>query len=469
MATNKILTIPNVLSPAQYNIFSQLRRYNVLVTGRRWGKSDFAKEVMTIWAANNPNQNIWFVASTYGQVKTIIWQRLLYKCTRTPYKHLVQSINKQDLSVTLKNNTIMTLKGADNYGSLRGAGLISAILDEYAEMRPEVWEQIIAPMLSDKVGSVIFIGTPRGYDHLYRIHQQAKQELEHYRFNPLLSDWNTWIEPSIAGGWISPEEIENAKKILDPKVFSQEYMATFENFSGTIYYNFKEQNNVVHNLPDPLSGTHPHNNHNTILVGMDFNVDPMTAVIATKRRMNQHSTINNEDQLHIHDDILLRNSNTHEMCVQIKKRWGWKPETLELVNKGVLPESIAPDRFKIIVFPDPSGNFRKSSATIGITDHVILQSHGFKVISPIKAPYRVDRYNNVNALLENANHEHRLLIHPRATNLIETFKGLPYKQDSNEPDTKTGLDHMGDALGYLVIDQFPLSLTNTGIMTKMRT
>ncbi len=459
MSTNKIITIPNILSPAQYSIYKNLKRFNVLVTGRRWGKSDFAKEVMTMWAANSPYQNIWFIASTYGQVKTIIWQRLLYKCTRTPYKHLVQSINKQDLSVTLKNQTVMTLKGADNYGSLRGTGLILAILDEYAEMRPEVWEQIVAPMLSDKIGSVIFIGSPRGYDHLYKIHQQALGEMSQSQSE---SQWNTWVRPSIDGGWISDKEIDNAKKILDAKVFSQEYMATFENFSGTIYYNFKEQNNVIPNLPDPVPGQ---DHQDTLLVGIDFNVDPMTAVMATKRRPNSNSL----DKLYIHDDILLRNSNTHQMAVQIKKRWGYTPKILELVNKGLLPETTPPDKFKITVFPDPSGNFRKSSATIGITDHVILQQHGFKIISPLKAPYRVDRYNSVNALLENAYKQHRLLIHPRARNIIDTLKGQSYKKDSNDPDTSNNLDHMGDALGYVISDQFPLILTNTGIITKMRT
>ncbi len=461
--TKRSLIIPTLITQPQYHVFKQLKRFNVLVTGRRWGKSDFAKELMCLWAANNSDSNIWFVASTYGQVKTIIWERLLYKTTRTPYKHLVRSINRQDLSITLHNNTIMTLKGSDNPQSLRGTGLILVILDEYAAMRPEIWEQIIFPMLSDRVGSVFFIGTPNGYDHLYEVHKQA--------FVPKnKSDWQTWIMPSITGGWISEEEINIARAILSEKVFNQEYMATFETFSGAIYYNFNHEFNVRQNLqdPTPLNKANAIHKSSTLLVGMDFNVNPMTAVIGSKYFP---PFTPQQPHLYVHDDILIHDANTQTMAVALKKKWGWLPSTLELVNKGLLSERTPPDKYNITIYPDPSGNFRKSSATVGTTDHTILRDNGFTVIAPRKAPKKIDRFNSVNALLRNADNISRLFIHPRAKNLIETFTGLAYKLDTHDADTSTNLDHMGDAAGYLILAQFPLILRANqggGVITQTR-
>src|SRR5205085_8145526 len=87
-------------------------------------------------------------------------------------------------------------------------------------------------------------------------------------------------------------------------------------------------------------------------------------------------------------------------------------------------------------------------------DHTIIQGYGWKVY-PTKPYPVVNRINAVNALLRNANGRTRLWIHPKCKNLIRSLEGLVYKQGTNIPDKSTGLDHMGDALGYLVGAVFP--------------
>jgi hypothetical protein len=60
---------------------------------------------------------------------------------------------------------VISLRGADNYDSLRGVGLDFVVLDEVADIHPEVWTEVIRPALSDRMGCALFIGTPRGFNH----------------------------------------------------------------------------------------------------------------------------------------------------------------------------------------------------------------------------------------------------------------------------------------------------------------
>ena len=78
----------------------------------------------------------------------------------------VASRNETDLSLTLINGSIIALRGSDNHDSLRGVGLDTLVLDEYADMAAEVWTEVLRPALSDKLGSALFIGTPAGFNHL---------------------------------------------------------------------------------------------------------------------------------------------------------------------------------------------------------------------------------------------------------------------------------------------------------------
>ena len=116
----------------------------------------------------------------------------------------------------------------------------------------------------------------------------------------------------------------------------------------------------------------------------------------------------------------------------------------------------------ITVCPDPAGRARKTSAAVGRTDFTILEEAGLKVSSPRAAPPVVDRINEVNSMLCNAEDRIRLLIHPRCTSLIKSLEGMVYRDGVSVPDKRGGLDHMADALGYLVHDQFPINNTLLG-------
>lgn len=442
--TISTLRIPLFFTPPQLIVYNGLRRYNSLVTGRRWGKSHFGLNLGINYSVSNSRSLVWYVAPTYRQAKLVAWEYLLFMATRTNLKYVIQNINKADLELFFKNGSIFSLKGADNPDSLRGTGLILAILDEYASMAKEVLDEIIRPALSDKLGNLLLMGTPKGFNHFYdtsrRFHRNRDKD-------PVRSRFNSWDFTSIDGGWISEEEILEAKETLSDRVFNQEYLGSFETFAGQICYNFSRQNNVREDISLPRDGQE-------LLVGMDFNVNPMSACIGYRTK---------SDCFHIFDDISLPNSNTVEMSIEIKKRYGWREETLRGIENGTLLSTSPPDKRIIKVFPDPSGGARHTSNNIGDTDHIILTQHGFQVFSPRVAPLRVDRYNTVNAILKNAKNETKLFIHPRAENVIKSLEGLGYKDGTNEADTSGGLDHMFDALGYVSCEEFPMLLQKNAV------
>lgn len=319
----------------------------------------------------------------------------------------VESKNETDLSMTLRNGSVIALRGADNYDSLRGVGIDALVLDEYADMAAEVWTEVLRPSLSDKLGKALFIGTPSGFNHLYDLWLEAGTK----------PDWKAWQFTTADGGNVMPSELEAARLDLDERTFKQEYEASFASLTGRVYYEFDRLLNVSGDIKDTGA---------ELLVGMDFNINPMSACIGVKAG----------NQLHIIDEITIQNGNTELMADAIQMRF--------------------PNR-KVQVYPDPSGKARKTSSPVGQTDFSILAAHGFRVLAPNSAPLVVDRNNEVNAMFKNAAGDRRLMIHPKCRQLIKCLDGLTYKADTSQPDKGLGLDHLPDALSYLVHYEFPLN------------
>jgi hypothetical protein len=313
--------------------------------------------------------------------------------------------SQQQLSIELLNGSMIQLHGGGNPDSLRGVGLDFVVLDEFANMDYDSWLSVIRPMLADRRGCAFFIGTPRSYDHFYDLYMAAKS----------LENWAPFQFRTDEGGYVPPDELAALRTEMDAKTYAQEFQASFETLQNRVYYGFDRELNVTNLQPLPNAD---------LLIGMDFNCDPMTAVIAQRAG----------DQCQILDEIVLTNSNTQEMMNTINQRY--------------------PGRHGI-VHPDPSGVARKTSAPVGLTDFVIIGQAGWPVY-PAKPYPLVDRINTVNAMLVNAHGKRRLLISPTCTRLIKALDGLTYKEGTKIPDKRSGLDHVSDALGYLIMGVFPM-------------
>ena len=350
--------------------------------------------------------------------KQIVWDKLKYKLLDMNW---VRKTNESDLSIELVNGSKIHLRGADNYDSLRGVGLDFVVFDEFAMIDEKAWTEVIRPTLSDTGGSALFISTPMGQGNwAYDLYQKHLEDPEH---------WASWQFTSVSGGRIPPEEIAQAQRDLDERTFRQEYLATFETYSGRIYYAFDRAKNVIDAEPTEQDLA-------AIYIGMDFNVDPMSAIIA----------IRNRDDLCIIDEIRMYSSNTQETVEEISSRY---------------PKS------KKFVYPDPAARQRKTSAG-GITDLTILQNAGFVVKAPNTHTAVRDRINAVNSRLCDSLGQRHLFVTKNCKYTIESLERQVYKPNTSQPDKDGGYDHMNDALGYLVDYLFPVKRQREDIPQPQR-
>ena len=391
------------LSPAQQSIATDQRRFRVAICGRRFGKTHLAVRELA-YHARLPNQEVIYVAPSYKMAKNIVWRKLKNKLTDLKW---VKKANETELKLELKNGSTISLKGADNYDSLRGTGNHFIVLDEFADIDPEAWYETLRPTLSDTGGRALFIGTPKGIGNWsYEIYQNCLEDPEH---------WSSYQYTTLDGGNVPAEEIEQARRDLDERTFRQEYMATFETFAGRIYYGFDRAFNVkeLENYSTDI-----------IYVGSDFNVNPMCAVVAVRQG----------DDLYVIDEIKMYSSNTDELADEIKSRF---------------------PRSKVWIYPDPAGA-AKSSKSGGRSDHTILANSGFVVKAPRSHTPVRDRINAVNSRLCASNGIRHLFIAPNCKYTIECLERQTYKEGTSQPDKDSGYDHMNDALGYMVDYLFPI-------------
>tara|TARA_Y100000310_G_C20657866_1_gene802983 strand:+ start:658 stop:1905 length:1248 start_codon:yes stop_codon:yes gene_type:complete len=215
--------MPNVsveLHPAQMQIFNSKARFKIAACGRRFGKSHLAAWTLLIKGLQSPDKDIFYIAPTFQQAKDIMWSVL-----KDIGKDLIKSTHENTATITLINDRKIYLKGSDRPDTLRGVGLRYVVLDEYAFMKPSVWELIIRPTLADVKGEALFIGTPEGRNHFFDLYCEAKKD----------DEWEAFSFNSTDNPLIDPKEIEVARRTMSTQAFRQEFEASFESFSGGIF------------------------------------------------------------------------------------------------------------------------------------------------------------------------------------------------------------------------------------------
>lgn len=213
----------------QKEVLSDSARFKIVCAGRRCGKSRLASVMLLMYGLKCPQGSaVMYVAPTMGQARVIIWDLLM-----DLGREIIQSAHVNNLEITLVNGVKIYIRGADRPDTLRGVSLTFVVLDEYADMKPVVWEQIIRAALSDKKGDALFIGTPKGRNHFYEIYQYGDEGTEEYD-----AEYKSWSFTTEDNELIDPKEIEAARRTLSRFAFKQEYLASFSN-SGTD--TFKEE------------------------------------------------------------------------------------------------------------------------------------------------------------------------------------------------------------------------------------
>lgn len=215
------------LHEKQLEIFKDPARFRVVGAGRRGGKSFLSAVELLIaglqevneYGYNIKNKEVWYVAPTFQQAKDIMWNLL-----KELGQDVIESTLENVATIRLVNGRTIKLKGSDRPDTLRGVGVSFVVMDEYAFMKPEVWDLILRPTLSDVRGRALFIGTPEGKNHFYDLWVEAQRED--------LTDWAAFQFNSMDNPMIDPAEIDAARLTMSVDAFRQEYEASFEAAGG---------------------------------------------------------------------------------------------------------------------------------------------------------------------------------------------------------------------------------------------
>jgi len=230
------------LHEAQQEIHNNPARFKIVPAGRRFGKTTYAviKSIIDGLRTHNDygdelddTSEVIYVGVTLEQARRNAWN--LFKKLAKPVVGIDSTgrpmIHENTSVITLVNGVRIRLLGMDNPDSARGMKLRSATLDEYAQMPEMAWSEIIRPALMDCRGWALFIGTPKGRNHFYKIYESA-------RLGELGPDWAVFNFPSLRNTFLSKDELVAAAEELtrgSPHLQRQEIQASFVEPGGDIF------------------------------------------------------------------------------------------------------------------------------------------------------------------------------------------------------------------------------------------
>ncbi|MBK6599163.1 MAG: hypothetical protein IPG25_15310 [Proteobacteria bacterium] len=201
------------------------QRWACIVAHRRAGKTVacIMDLVDAALRCDKPNARFAYIAPHYNQAKDVAWTYLKQYTAPLPYV----ATNESELRIDLPaNGARLRLYGADNYDRMRGVYFDGVILDEYADMDPRAWSEVLRPALSDRKGWATFIGTPKGKNAFQEVFARAKTD----------PDWFTMMLRASETGLVDAEELADARKAMSPEQFEQEYECSFEAAIVGAYY-----------------------------------------------------------------------------------------------------------------------------------------------------------------------------------------------------------------------------------------
>jgi PBSX family phage terminase large subunit len=292
----------------QAEIASDNHRFRVLCCGRRFGKTTLAVEEIKGCALYKESR-IAYIAPTYQQARDIAWQMLVREL-----KPIIKKVNESRLELEIVNkdekSSYIFLRGWEAVETLRGQAFDFIVIDEVAMMRNFWlnWEEVIRPTLTDRKGQVMFISTPKGFNHFYDLYN--KQDIDFKSFH-----YSTYDNP-----FIPKEEIDKAKEELPENRFEQEYMANFKKTEGLVYKEFERERHVTTEQPTSVAET---------LVGIDWGYTNPAGVLRIRVDRDNHYWIDSE---------YYQRGRTTEQIVDYAK---------SLKPTRVYPDPAEPDRIEI--------------------------------------------------------------------------------------------------------------------------
>ena len=250
-------------------------RFRVICSGRRFGKTILACEEIK-GKALYKNTRICYIAPTYQQARDIAWQTLVKEL-----KPIIKKVNESRLELTVNNlvkgTSLIQLRGWEAVETLRGQHFDFIVIDEVAMMRNFNinWEEVIRPTLTDTRGEVMFISTPKGFNHFYDLFNQQDED----------PDFKSFHYTSYDNPFIPKDEIDKAKAQLTDDRFAQEYLADFRKTQGLVYKEFNREKDVTKEKPSETIDK---------ILGIDFGYTNPASIISIEIDSDSHYWIKEE-------------------------------------------------------------------------------------------------------------------------------------------------------------------------------
>jgi hypothetical protein len=396
----------------QLRLWDDETRFKVVPAGRRSGKTEFAKRRLVehlfrkTW--HGQPGRYFAAAPTHDQAKRIFWEDLKALLPR----YWIGSISETDLRIVTTRGAQLWVHGLEVPQRIEGSPWDGCVIDELANCRPKIWDAHVRPALADRRGWAWLIGVPdmdspgqMDYENLALIAQSGAE-----------AEWACFSWPS--ADVLPADEIESARRLLDPVIFEQEYLGKFVIARGRAFANFDPVIHVKRTVYDPSL---------RVCWSLDFNIDPMCSGVI------QH----NGAEVRVIDEISLPDTDTNSACDAFLERAGGRGWDLK----------------NITIYGDATGWARDS--TSGKSDWAIVLrrlhnlSPRFKV--PRSNPAVKDTINAVRAMLRSADGGPRISIDPRCARLIQDLRTAVWPGDIED-------QYALSWLRYFIDWEYPIAL-----------
>jgi phage terminase large subunit len=363
----------------------------------------------------NPGRQGLIGAPTYPMLRDATLTSFLEVLSSNRIRH---ELNKSESVLLMKDTgSRIYFRAVDDFERLRGTNLAWFGLDELTYTAEEAWLRLEGRLRDPKASRLcgFAVWTPKGFDWVYR--RFVRERVAGYEVVVAKPFENSHVLDKI------PDFYERLKGSYDARFFEQEALGEYLNVqAGVVYHGFQRSRNVREVEIDPVL---------PLFWTLDFNVDPMSSVIAQKCG----------EEIRVLDEIVLGRASTMQACEEFHTRY---------------PNHQA----GIVIYGDASG---QRLQTAGTTDYQIVKEYfrrtayrNLKFRVPASNPSVRERISLVNTKLCAASEEVQLFVHPRCTGLVTDLEEVTFKPDSSvidkERDPKR--THLSDALGYLIWQEF---------------
>jgi hypothetical protein len=302
---------------SQLKMMNSNARFRVAACGRRFGKTTFGKAAIVAEAMEG--HYCWWLSPTYPMASQV-WRDLKALC------HSIDglTISETERRMDFPNGGSIAIRSTFYPDHLRGAGLDFAVLDEAAFMEPNVWPEVVRPMLLERRGNALFLSSPNGLNWFWDIYQQGLVKPRR--------TWHSFHFTSYDNPLISREELDQIRASTPERIFREEYLAEFVGDSGQVFRGIREAATAPANV-QPVSGKR-------YSAGLDWGREPdYTAIVVIDADTRQMVALDRFNQI----SWSLQRGRLQAICDLWKPTVIWAEENsigapnIELLQRESLP------------------------------------------------------------------------------------------------------------------------------------